>query len=221
MSAILIEGYIERNGRGEVARHEQQLTRVQPLAPPGVGVPDEHVGRLVGDDGEEVAVLVPAEADAHARQPHLLHHLGVPVVDVDALVVPRRGQVATRRPLPREEDAARAVGRLQREQLLPRRPHVAAAAAVTAMLSLIVAAAAVEEEEEAEKAERNLSGAAFPRTCRPRRARRPRRLPSERPPCLVRRRKAHRPFPSCPSSHSTSNSNPVPLSPPPPSAPHF
>ena len=109
--------------REERFRSIRQLTRVEPLAPPGVGVPDEHVCRLVGDDGEEVSVLVPAEAAAHARQPHLLHHLGVPVVDVDALVVPRGGQVAARRPLPREEDAARAVGRVQREQLPPRRPH--------------------------------------------------------------------------------------------------
>jgi hypothetical protein len=33
-----------------------------------VGIPNNQIGRLVGDDGQKVAVLVPPEAGAHARQ---------------------------------------------------------------------------------------------------------------------------------------------------------
>ena len=41
------------------------------LAGVGVRVPDDQVGRLVGDDGQQVPVLVPAETGAHPGQGHL------------------------------------------------------------------------------------------------------------------------------------------------------
>ena len=34
-------------------------------------VPHDQVGRLVGDDGQQVPILVPAEAGAHPGQGHL------------------------------------------------------------------------------------------------------------------------------------------------------
>ena len=42
------------------------------LAGVGVRVPDDQVGRLVGDDGQQVAVLVPPEAGAHAGERDLV-----------------------------------------------------------------------------------------------------------------------------------------------------
>ena len=61
------------------------LTGIQPLAPLRVRVPDEEVGGLVRDDGQEVAVLVPPETDAHPGQTDLVQDLGVAVVDVHNL----------------------------------------------------------------------------------------------------------------------------------------
>ena len=36
-----------------------------------MGIPNNQIGRLVGDDGQQVPVLVPAEAGAHPGQGHL------------------------------------------------------------------------------------------------------------------------------------------------------
>ena len=50
---------------------------VEPGCAGGVGVPDQEVGGLVRDDGQQVAVLVPAEAGAHPGQSELLHQVGM------------------------------------------------------------------------------------------------------------------------------------------------
>ena len=37
-----------------------------------MGIPNNQIGRLVGDDGQQVAVLVPPEAGAHAGERDLV-----------------------------------------------------------------------------------------------------------------------------------------------------
>ena len=55
------------------------------MTPLRIRVPDEQIGGLVGDDCEEVPVLVPSEADAHPGEADLVEDLGVTAVDVHNL----------------------------------------------------------------------------------------------------------------------------------------
>lgn len=87
-------------------------TCIQPLAPPCIRVPDEHVGGLVRNNGQQIAVFVPSEAATHSWQSDLVDHLGVSVIDIDALVITSARQISSTRSLPREENASSPVGRV-------------------------------------------------------------------------------------------------------------